>query len=327
MIARPKRSGDIAARYGAPFLTMHRADLLSLLVARLPGSMFRLGADCTGAETSAGGAVAHFADGASVEADIVVGADGIHSAVRDSIFGPIEPRFTGCICWRGLVPGEALPDPAFARQMIAWWGPHGHIVHYPVRSGGSLVNFVAHYDSDGWTEESWTHECDRSELMETYARWNPDLLGLIESSDKYYKWALYDRDPLDRWTERRVTLLGDSAHPMLPYLGQGACMAIEDACILAEAVAWAPGDADAALGEYQRLRLPRTTRAQLGSRFRAKQNHMVSPFARFRRDMKMAWRSMTGADSSAGQAAAFYDYDVAREGRFEAAPAAGTAAS
>ena len=320
VIARPKRSGDVAARYGASFLTMHRADLLSLLIAELPESAFRLGAECTGAETRARTAVAHFADGRSVEADIVVGADGIHSAVRDSVFGRIEPRFTGCICWRGLVPGEALPDPAFARQMVAWWGPHGHIVHYPVRRAGSLVNFVAHYDSDLWTGESWTHECDRSELMETYAGWNPDLLGLIEASDRYYKWALYDRDPLDKWSSGRVTLLGDSAHPMLPYLGQGACMAVEDGCILAEAVSWASGDPGAALGEYERARLPRTARAQLGSRFRAKQNHLASPFARFRRDLRMAWRSMTGADSSAGQAAEFYDYDVAREGRFGAGP-------
>ena len=320
VIARPRRSGDIAARYGASFLTMHRADLLSLLIAQLPDSVFHLGADCTGAETRGRTAVAHFADGTSVDADVVIGADGIHSAVRDSIFGHIEPRFTGCICWRGLVPGEALPDPAFARQMVAWWGPHGHIVHYPVRSGGSLVNFVAHRDSDGWTEESWTHESDRSELMETYARWNPDLLGLIEASDKYYKWALYDRDPLDRWTRGRVTLLGDSAHPMLPYLGQGACMAVEDGCILAEAISWASGDLDAALGEYERVRKPRTTRAQLGSRVRARQNHLASPFARFRRDVKMAWRSRRGADSSAGQAAEFYDYDVAREGRFGTGP-------
>ena len=325
VIARPKRSGDVAACYGAPFLTMHRADLLALLIAELPDSAFHLGAECTGAETRARNAVAHFADGTSVEADIVIGADGIHSAVRDSIFGYVEPRFTGCICWRGLVPGEALPDPAFARQMVAWWGPHGHIVHYPVRSAGSPVNFVAHYDSDGWTEESWTYECDRSEPMETYARWHPDLLGLIEASDKYYKWALYDRDPLDRWTEGRVTLLGDSAHPMLPYLGQGACMAVEDGCILAEAVSWAAGDPDAALGEYERVRRPRTTRAQLGSRFRAKQNHLASPFARFYRDMKMAWRSKVGANSSAGQAAEFFDYDVAGEGRFDAAPVSPTA--
>jgi len=120
--------------------------------------------------------------------------------------------------------------------MTAWWGPHGHIVHYPVRRG-ELVNFVAHLNSDGWTEESWTYECGRQELMESYSRWNKSLRQLIEFSERYYKWALYDREPLDCWGEERITLLGDSAQPMLPYLGQGACMAVEDGRILADSVA------------------------------------------------------------------------------------------
>ena len=312
VIARPKRAGDIETRYGASFLTIHRADLLDTLLAPLPDNIVHLDAACTGVETGDVGAVARFGDGTAVEADIVVGADGIHSAVRDSLFGPIEPRFTGCICWRGLVPREALSDPRYAAEMAAWWGPHGHVVHYPVRRG-ELINFVAHFDSDGWTEESWTYECDRVELMETYAGWNRNLLNLIEASGKYYKWALYDRDPLENWTKGRATLLGDSAHPMLPYLGQGACMAVEDACILAESVGRMPDDLSAALQAYERLRKPRTTRAQLGSRFRAKQNHLVSPFARLKRDIKIAYNSRFGADSSPGQAAAFYEYDVAAE--------------
>jgi len=153
--------------------------------------------------------------------------------------------------------------------------------------------------------------------METYAGWNADLLGLIESSDRYYKWALYDRDPLASWIDGRVALLGDSAHPMLPYLGQGGCMAIEDGCVLAEAISRSPGDLDTALSEYQRVRKPRATRAQFGSRFRARQNHLVSPWARFRRDVKMAWNSRFGADSSAGQASAFYEYDVASAAVFD----------
>ena len=316
-IARPRRSGDIEEKYGATFLTMHRADLLRLLVQELPDRLVHLNSACIGAENRENVAVARFEDGVEIEADIVVGADGIHSAVRDSVFGQREPRFTGCICWRGLVPGEALPNPSFGRQMMAWWGPHGHIVHYPVRRDGGLVNFVAHFDSDGWTEESWTYECDRSELMETYAGWNRELLDLIKSSERYYKWALYDREPLDDWSRGRVTLLGDSAHPMLPYLGQGACMAIEDACILTEALLRDPDDPTFALGIYEKLRKPRATRAQLGSRFRARQNHLASPLARLRRDVKMAWNSRFGADSSAGQAAAFYDYDVADVRIFE----------
>ncbi len=150
-------------------------------------------------------------------------------------------------------------------------------------------------------------------MMEAYARWNVSLLGLIRSSERYYKWALYDRDPLARSGEGRITLLGDSAHPMLPYLGQGACMAIEDACILDEAVARAPDTPAEALRDYERLRAPRTRRAQLGSGHRAKENHLASPLARLRRDLGMAWRNRFTADKSPNQSEWLYDYDVAGE--------------
>jgi salicylate hydroxylase len=317
VIARQQRSGNVAERFGAVFLSIHRADLLAILARAVPERSIRLGARCTGVEAAEDGAVARFADGTEIEADIIVGADGIHSAVRDSLFGPIEPSFTGCICWRGLVPIDAIAHTEYARDMTAWWGPHGHVVHYPVRRG-ELVNFVAHLNSDGWTEESWTYECDRGEMMETYSKWNKSLLHLIESSERYYKWALYDREPLDSWGRGRVTLLGDSAHPMLPYLGQGACMAIEDGCILAEAVAGSPDRLTGALRDYERVRKPRTTRAQLGSRQRARENHLASPVARLKRDLRMAWRSRFGRDKSPTQAEWLYDYDVAAETDFSA---------
>jgi len=311
IIARVRRAGpDIVERFGANFLTIHRADLAAIFARALPDGTVRLGAICDAAGTRGGHAVARFADGSEIEADIVIGADGIRSAVRESLFGADAPRFTGCMCWRGLVPAEVLAGSGIAASdMTAWWGPHGHVVHYPVRRG-ELVNFVAHYDSDGWTEESWTRECDRAELMETYARWNASLLRLIESSERYYKWALFDRDPLDRWSVGRVSLLGDAAHPMLPYLGQGAAMAVEDGCILADCIARNPDDPESALGDYERRRKPRTTRAQLGSRHRAKENHLVSPVARLRRDLRLALRSRFGADRTPSQAAWLYVYDV-----------------
>jgi len=315
VIGRQERGGNVAERFGAIFISIHRADLLAILGEAVPERCIRLGAECTDVETSESGAVARFAGGTEIEADVIVGADGIHSAVRESLFGPIEPTFTGCICWRGLVPAEVVGHTDFAQDMTAWWGPHGHIVHYPVRRG-ELVNFVAHLDSDGWTEEAWTYECDRSELMETYGRWNSSLLRLIESSERYYKWALYDREPLDRWGTGRITLLGDSAHPMLPYLGQGACMAIEDGCILAEALVRSPDGPADALRDYERLRMPRTRRAQLGSRRRARENHLTSPFARLKRDIRMAVRSRFGKDRSPTQAEWLYEYDVAAESGF-----------
>ena len=178
------------------------------------------------------GAVARFADGSEIESDIVVGADGIHSAVRGSLFGPEAPRFTGCLCYRGLIPAADVPSSVNRKDMTLWMGPHGHIVHYPVKRG-ELLNVVAHYDSDAWTEESWTRKCEQSEVAATYSRWHESLQQLIKSNPNWYKWALYDREPLERWSVGRATLLGDSAHAMLPYLGQGAAMAIEDGCVLA----------------------------------------------------------------------------------------------
>ncbi len=315
VIARQKRGGDVVKRYGAIFISIHRADLLNILARALPEKQIHLGATCTGVEARNGVAAARFADGTEIEADVIVGADGIHSAVRDSVLGPIAPHFTGCICWRGMVPADVVAHTDYAADMTAWWGPHGHIVHYPVRRG-ELVNFVAHINSDAWTEESWNYECDRGELMETYARWNDDLLRLMESSERYYKWALYDRDPLERWGEGPITLLGDSSHPMLPYLGQGACMAVEDAYILAESLIRAPDRPVAALRDYERLRMPRTTRTQLGSRDRAKENHLVSPLARLKRDLVLSLRNRFGADKSPIGAEWIYDYDATRETGF-----------
>ena len=241
----------------------------------------------------------------------MIGADGIRSAVRARLFGPDAPRFTGCVCWRGLVPMEALEHHPKAAEMTAWWGPHGHVVHYRVRRG-ELVNFVAHYDSDAWTEESWTRECSRAELIATYARWHDSLLRLFESSERYYKWALFDRDPLEAWGRGRVTLLGDAAHPMLPYLAQGAAMAVEDGCVLAACLEAMPDDPAGALRAYESLRMPRTRRAQLGSRQRATENHLPSPWARLKRDVRLALRSRFAADTTPHQAAWIYEYDVAK---------------
>ena len=308
-ITRQKRAG-VAAQFGADYLTIHRADLQSIFAAAIPESCLHLGAVCTGVEIGARSAVARFADGREIEADVIVGADGIRSAVRASLFGGDQPHFTGCVCWRGLVPIEAVAGNPRAREMTAWWGPHGHVVHYRVRRG-ELVNFVAHHDSAAWTEESWTRECDRAELMQTYAQWNESLLRLFESSERYYTWALFDREPLDSWGQGGVTLLGDAAHSMLPYLAQGAAMAVEDGCILADRLACLPEDPVAALRDYERLRMPRTRRAQLGSRQRAKENHLASPLARLARDVRLALRNRFATDNTPHQAAWLYDYDVA----------------
>jgi salicylate hydroxylase len=304
--------GAFRQQFGAPNLTVHRADLLGVLRGALKTVDFRFGARCISVEACDRGAVARLADGSEIEADIIVGADGIHSVVRKSLFGPDAPRFTGCICWRGMATASAVPRDIAIAEGAMWMGPHGHVVHYPVRRG-ELINIVAHFDSDSWTEESWTRECDMSELTTTYAGWHPDLLRLYPYSARWYKWALYDRDPVERWSKGRVTLLGDSAHAMLPYLGQGAAMAIEDACVLSAAIARHADDLDKALLAYERVRVPRARAAVLGSRERARENHLASRWARLKRDVKFALRERFGRDKTVFQTAWLYGYDVGRE--------------
>jgi len=310
-ISRTKR-GDFRQKFGAPNLSVHRADLLEVLATALKTTQFRFNARCVGVDSTEHSAAVHLADGSTIEADIVVGADGIHSVVRTALFGADAPHFTGCVCWRGMVPAEAVPAEIDMKNGAMWLGPHGHVVHYPVRRG-ELLNIVAHIDSDAWTEESWTRQCDVAEVIETYASWNPVLGRLYPRSERWYKWALYDRDPLERWVKGRATLLGDSAHAMLPYLGTGAGMAIEDAVVLGAAIAREQDNPGAALAAYEQLRVPRTKAAVLGARARAKENHLASPWARLRRDVQFFFREkFGGADNTAFKVGWLYDYDVGR---------------
>jgi salicylate hydroxylase len=212
-----------------------------------------------------------------------------------------------------MAPVDAVPNDINTQDGTMWMGPHGHVVHYPVRRG-ELLNIVAHIDSDAWTEESWTRQCDVSEVIEAYAEWNSALTRVFPSSERWYKWALYDRDPLEHWTKGRATLLGDSAHAMLPYLGTGAGMAIEDAVVLGAAVGRESNDLSAALVAYEQLRVPRTKACVLGARARAKENHLASPWARLRRDIGFALRERFGGkDNTAFQVGWLYGYDVGHE--------------
>ncbi len=311
------RRGDFRQRFGAPNLSVHRADLLDVLAGALRTTQIRLGLRATAVEPGERGAAAQFADGTTIEADIVIGADGIHSVVRTSLFGADVPRFTGCICWRGMAEVSAVPRDIDVTDGALWMGPHGHVVHYRVRRG-ELLNIVAHCDSDTWTEESWTQRCDVSEVMASYARWHPALTRLYPCSTRWYKWALYDRDPPMRWSRGRATLLGDCAHAMLPYLGQGAAMALEDACVLAAMVARHGDDLSQALTAYEQIRAPRARAAVLGSRERARENHLASPWKRLARDVKFALRQRFGGsgrkrDNTAFQVGWLYEYDVAKE--------------
>jgi len=309
IISRTPRRGYFVERFGATGCTVHRADLLDVLATAIPRDMIHLGARCVSASSDGQVASARFADGTEIEADVVVGADGIHSAVRASLLGPDAPRFTGKICWRFLVPLDAVPGGLPTLDNVTWLGPHGAVVVYLVRRG-DLVNVVAHYDDESWTEESWIRECDCQEAIDNYRGWHESLMRLFSASERHYKWALYDRDPLERWTVGRATILGDAAHPMLPYLGQGACQAMEDGVVLASALAAGSGDVPAALQVYERVRLPRARRVVLTARERGEDNHLVSPLAAIKRDALIALRQRFGRDRTGRGTAWIFDYDA-----------------
>jgi salicylate hydroxylase len=301
-----------AELHGIEPATVHRADLLDVLAAALPEGIASLSKRCVSIESGESSAVARFADGTEVEADVIIGADGIHSAVRTSLFGPDAPRFTGKICYRSVIPtanvrASALSDVAADNGQ--WLGPHGTIVLYPLR-GEELINVVCHYDDDTYRHESWVTECERAEVLDRYAGWHESLLRLFEAGDTWYKWALYDRDPIPRWTKGRVTLLGDSAHPMLPYLGQGACQALEDGAVLANALAASPSDPVAALAAYERVRRPRASSVVLTARARGVSNHLPR-LAALRRDAVIALRSRLNRRDPEGRGAAWLaEYDA-----------------
>ena len=291
-----------AASFGIEGATVHRADLLDVLAGALPAGMVTLGKRCERVRTDGGTAVACFADGSEIEADIIVGADGIHSPVRASLFGPDAPRFTGKICYRSVIPAGDVRGAPPATEGAQWFGPHGTIVLYPLR-GEELVNVVCHYDDDSYRHESWVAECDRAEVLSRYAGWHESLLRLFAAGDTWYKWALYDRDPIPRWTSGRVTLLGDAAHPMLPYLGQGACQALEDGAVLATALAAEAADPVTGLARYERTRRPRASQVVLAARERGLSNHLTSPWAAWRRDLMIAWRRRVNRRDPEGRGA------------------------
>jgi salicylate hydroxylase len=299
--------------YGIRPATVHRADLLDVLAAALPPEMVSLGKRCVSVSSDSSSAVAQFADGSSVEADIIVGADGIHSAVRTSLFGPDAPRFTGKICYRSVIPTTAVrggAPAAVAADNGQWLGPHGTIVLYPLR-GDELINVVCHYDDESYRHESWVTECPRDEVLNRYVGWHESLLRLFEAGQTWYKWALYDRDPIPAWTSGRVTLLGDAAHPMLPYLGQGACQALEDGSVLALALAASPSDPVGALAVYERVRRPRASRVVLTARARGVSNHLPSRWAAWRRDAAIAVRRQLNRRDPEGRGAGWIaEYDA-----------------
>jgi salicylate hydroxylase len=244
---------------------MHRADLVDFLAAALPAGVVHCGHRAVGYEERGGVGQVRFANGATVEADVVVGADGIHSEMRPYVFPPSKPVFHGTISYRGLVSRERLPDWPMDRWQM-WAGPSKHFLVFPVRRG-EMVNYVGFVPTDEEMKESWSAPGDPQVLRRAFEGWDPRIATVLAQVDKTFRWALYDREPLPTWSKGRLTLLGDAAHPMLPHLGQGANQSIEDGMALATILSSMDSAAvPAALAAYERLRRERVAEVQLGAR-------------------------------------------------------------
>jgi len=269
--SRLEMSAAAEQRYGSPQLTMHRADLLSVLESALPPGVVKLGARVSEVvrEERIG---LRFADGAQEQVDVLIGADGIHSTVRAALFGPEHPTFTGVVAYRAVVPVQRVADqPVAVANLDAftkWWGPNPEtqIVTFPLNRGRDIFIFAT-TPQDSWRHESWTTPGSVEELRQSYADFHPEARALLDACDSVLKSALYVRDPLPAWSVGNATLLGDACHPMMPFMAQGAAMAIEDAVVLARYLsADATAETSAVLKAYEGARLDRTSRIQIGSR-------------------------------------------------------------
>jgi salicylate hydroxylase len=274
--------------YGAPHMTIHRADLLSVIAAGFPAG---------------NGAEAWFDNGVRITADVLVGADGIHSAVHAALFGEEAPGFAGCVAYRGLVPAERIAALGLEPGNQSWVGPGGHFVHYFV-SRGRLLNFVGWTEHDEWNREDWTDRATVARALAAFAGWHEQVRTIIAAAETCFIWALFDRDPLPRWSVGHTTLLGDACHPMYPFMGQGAAMAIEDGTTLAACLR-AISDPAEALQHYERLRLPRVTRLQAMSRANKTRFHLRDGPAQQARDAEWA----KAGDRSPDALRWLYEYD------------------
>ncbi len=248
-------------RYGAPYFMIHRADLHRILLDAVKAAApeaITLNARVTSFEQNSDGVTVICEDGARISADALIGADGVHSRIRNALFGEMPARFTGLLAWRGLIPMERLPERLRRQVGTNWVGPGGHVVHYPLR-GGLLMNFVGTAERDDWRVESWTERGTTEEALNDFRGWNEDVQTLIRNIETPFKWALLGREPLEQWTVGRVTLLGDAAHPTLPMMAQGANMAIEDGVVLGRCLE-THHDVPSALKAYEDARRERTAR-------------------------------------------------------------------
>jgi salicylate hydroxylase len=308
-IARQPLADACERNFGAPYYHFHRAELLDLLSAAVPTGVIHLNHRFIGLTQYADRVEVKFDNGATAEAEVVIGADGIHSAVRGAILGKEEPNFSGHVAYRGLVPAARVAHLGLELEASSWWGPNHHFVHYFVGAGARYLNWVAVTPGE-WRIESWTAKGEVAEALKEFEGWHPQVRAMISSVEVTNRWALYDRDSLPRWTVGRVTLIGDAAHAMLPYMAQGAVQSIEDAAVLAKCLEPADAhEAKAALRRYEEIRKPRASRCQEGSRRNAILYHLPDGEEQRKRDANLA--SSTSAPLP--QNSWLYGHDVEAE--------------
>ena len=255
-------------KFGFPYYHLHRADLHAVLanaVTTASNVSIHLGQKLTSVSQTDAAVTASTESGEAFTADVLIGCDGIHSTVRGALFGADQPRFTGCVAWRATIPTERLPKDHVRPAASNWIGRGGHFVHYYLR-GGALVNCVGVMEQDAWAAESWSSEGAKPDFLADFADWHDDVKLLIEMSDSCFRWGLFDRDPMPRWSDGRVTLLGDACHAMLPFMAQGAVMAVEDAYAVTQCLVANADDIPGALQHYEHLRRDRTAQVQQMSR-------------------------------------------------------------
>lgn len=284
------------------FHQIHRADFQKMLIDAVlaaDSAALHLGHGLSGFEQDADGVTAHFANGASVRGDILIGADGVRSTVRAALFGAENPRFTGQVAYRCLIPTERVEQYLGGRWTSVYIGPRRTFVRYAIR-GRTLINCAAFVKTDSWQEEGWSIPATPEELEEHFHDWHENIRGLIRNAprDNLFKWALFDRDPIEQWTVGRVTLLGDAAHPMLPFLGMGAGMALEDAVVLGRALNGA-ADLPDALQRYETVRKPRANKVLISSRLQGERFQHDDPLNLPRREPPIAAAELHRYDAGA----------------------------
>jgi 2-polyprenyl-6-methoxyphenol hydroxylase-like FAD-dependent oxidoreductase len=302
---------SVEAAFGFPHYQSHRADLLNALIHCFPDERLHVGHRFVGLTDHGDRVEVHFENGSRITADAIVGADGIHSAVRRVLLGDENPEFTGCVAYRGLVPAGRLAHMRLPVESQVWMGPGKHFVHYFVQSR-HLLNFVAITEQNSWTCESWTEQADIATVLAAYEGWHPQVRSILEAVDETFIWGLFERPPMKHWSVGQVTLLGDACHAMLPFMAQGAAQAIEDGAALAACLAKVGEQGiSTALRLYESLRLPRTSRIQAASKENKTRFHLPDGPQQQERDAQMTRGS---TDWSFKAVAWIYGHDAGEVG-------------